>query len=290
MKIVQYQHAGGRAVGYLVGQDIAPLSQFGASFALEVRDLLAADSSVFQRVQRKAAKAASVDLIRLDDVKIIPPITGAGKIICLGLNYAEHAAETNWTRPSYPVVFLRANSSLIAHGDPIIRPRQSTALDFEGELVAVISKTARRVSRHNALEYVAGYSIFNDATIRDYQMRTPQWTVGKNFDGTGAFGPVIVTSDELPPGASGLSIETRLNSKVMQQDNTRQMIFDVPETIEILSECMTLEPGDLIVTGTPGGIGAARDPRVWMQPGDVVEVTIEGLGTLKNPIVAEQLL
>jgi 2-keto-4-pentenoate hydratase/2-oxohepta-3-ene-1,7-dioic acid hydratase in catechol pathway len=161
-------------------------------------------------------------------------------------------------------------------------------LDFEGELVAVIGRTARRVTRDKALDHVAGYSIFNDASVRDYQLRTPQWTVGKNFDASGAFGPDFVTSDELPAGAAGLEIETRLNGQVMQSANTREMIFGVAETIELLSACMTLEPGDVLVMGTPAGVGAARKPPVWMKPGDVVAVTIERIGTLSNPIVAEE--
>jgi 2-keto-4-pentenoate hydratase/2-oxohepta-3-ene-1,7-dioic acid hydratase in catechol pathway len=203
------------------------------------------------------------------------------------LNYEDHAAESKQKRPEYPVVFLRANTSLVAHGAPIVQPQVSTRLDYEGELVAVIGRTARQVRREDALDYVAGYSVFNDGSIRDYQLRTTQWTVGKNFDGSGAFGPDFVTSDELPAGAVGLSIETRLNGEVMQSANTRDMIFSVAETIELLSTCMTLEPGDVLVMGTPSGVGAARKPPVFMKPGDEVTVTIERVGSLTNPVVAE---
>lgn len=185
-------------------------------------------------------------------------------------------------------MFLRTNRSLVAHDEPIVRPLQSTSLDFEGELVAVIGRTARRVTRDKALDHVAGYSIFNDASVRDYQLRTSQWTVGKNFDGSGPFGPDFVISDELPAGAAGLAIETRLNGQIMQSANTRGMIFGVAETIELLSACMTLEAGDVLVMGTPAGVGAARKPPVWMKPGDRVEVAIERVGTLSNPIVEEK--
>ena len=169
----------------------------------------------------------------------------------------------------------------------IIRPKCSAKLDFEGELVAIIGRTARHVSRENALEYVAGYSIFNDATLRDYQGKSSQWTIGKNFDNTGAFGPVFVTADELPLGAAGLRLQTRLNGKIMQDANTNEFIFPIEDLIEKLSECMTLESGDIIVTGTPAGVGYVRRPPVYMKDGDVCEVEIEGIGVLSNPIVNE---
>jgi 2-keto-4-pentenoate hydratase/2-oxohepta-3-ene-1,7-dioic acid hydratase in catechol pathway len=249
---------------------------------------LALQSNGLEQIRRSLDRAGPVKVIAEADVRLLPPIANAGKVLCLGLNYEDHAAESKQARPDFPVVFLRTNTSLVAHGQAIIRPLQSGALDFEGELVAVMGRTARHVARDTALDYVAGYSIFNDASIRDYQMRTPQWTVGKNFDGSGAFGPDFVTSDELPAGAAELAIETRLNGQVMQSANTRDMIFGVAETIELLSACMTLDVGDVLVMGTPAGVGAARKPPVWMKPGDVVAVTIECIGTLSNPIVAEE--
>jgi 2-keto-4-pentenoate hydratase/2-oxohepta-3-ene-1,7-dioic acid hydratase in catechol pathway len=250
--------------------------------------LLALQSNALEQIGRALSRAGHVEVIADAAIRLLPPITNAGKVLCLGLNYEDHAAESKQARPDFPVVFLRSNTSLVSHGQPIVRPLQSPALDFEGELVAVIGRTARRVTRDKALDHVAGYSIFNDASVRDYQLRTPQWTVGKNFDASGAFGPDFVTSDELPAGAAGLEIETRLNGQVMQSANTREMIFGVAETIELLSACMTLEPGDVLVMGTPAGVGAARKPPVWMKPGDVVAVTIERIGTLSNPIVAEE--
>jgi acylpyruvate hydrolase len=189
--------------------------------------------------------------------------------------------------PDYPTLFARFPSSLIAHVEPIVRPRASEKLDYEGELVAVIGKGGRHIPRAAALSHICGYSIFNDGSIRDFQLRTPQWTVGKNFDNTGPFGPVFVSADELPPGAHGLKIETRLNGRVMQSATTADLIFDVATLVALISEAMTLEPGDFIITGTPAGVGAARKPPVFMKAGDICEVEIEGIGILRNPIVDE---
>ena len=164
------------------------------------------------------------------------------------------------------------------------RPPESSALDYEAELAVVIGRGGRRIQRDKALDHVAGYSLFNDATIRDFQLRTPQWTMGKNFDATGAFGPWLVTPDGVPPGARGLRVQGRLNGRVMQDSGTGQLIFGVAELIALISVAMSLEPGDVIITGTPGGVGAARKPPVFMQPGDVFEVEIEGMGVLSNPV------
>jgi acylpyruvate hydrolase len=217
----------------------------------------------------------------------LPPLVRPSKIICLGLNYTDHATESGLTPPSFPTLFARFPSSLIGHGAPIILPKCSTQLDYEGELVAVIGTGGKHISRDTALKHVAGYSIFNDGSIRDYQMKTPQWTAGKNFDNTGAFGPWFITEDELPPGCAGLSLQTRLNGQVMQNATTSDMVFDVAETISLLSSFLTLVAGDVLVMGTPAGIGLARKPPVFMKDGDVVEVEIEKLGILRNPIVAE---
>ncbi|WP_434106158.1 fumarylacetoacetate hydrolase family protein [Paraburkholderia caffeinilytica] len=223
--------------------------------------------------------------VALDKVLLLPPVREPGKIICLGLNYADHAKEGGFDIPAYPTIFARFASSLIGHGAPIVRPKVSTLLDYEAELVAIVGKGGRNIPKERALEHVAGYSIFNDASIRDYQLRTPQWTVGKNFDGTGAFGPCFVTADELPPGASGLKITARLNGEVVQRSSTDQLIFDVASIVALLSEAMTLESGDVIVTGTPSGVGHARSPALYMKAGDVCEVEIEQIGVLRNPVV-----
>jgi 2-keto-4-pentenoate hydratase/2-oxohepta-3-ene-1,7-dioic acid hydratase in catechol pathway len=184
-------------------------------------------------------------------------------------------------------VFARFSSSLIGHKAPLIRPRVSAQFDYEGELVAVIGRSGRRIPKAEALDHVVGYSIFNDASVRDYQLRTTQWTVGKNFDGTGAFGPWLVTPDELPPGASGLKLQTRLQGQVVQQASTADLIFDIAALVSLLSEAFTLEAGDVIVTGTPSGVGFARKPPLFMKAGDTCEVEIEGIGTLINPVVDE---
>jgi 2-keto-4-pentenoate hydratase/2-oxohepta-3-ene-1,7-dioic acid hydratase in catechol pathway len=221
------------------------------------------------------------------DLKMLPPAVSCGKIICLGLNYIDHAAEGGAKPPDYPMIFLRAATSLVGHNSAMIRPNCSEQFDYEAELVAFIGKKGRHISRADALSHVAGYSIFNDGSIRDYQWKTSQWTVGKNFDGTGGFGPEFVSAEEIPSGASGLSIQSRLNGHVMQDANTKDMVFGVAETIYLISECMTLDPGDILVMGTPGGVGAARKPPVFMKPGDVCEIEIASIGVLRNPIKLE---
>lgn len=222
--------------------------------------------------------------VDLDAAELLPPLPAPPKIICIGLNYADHSAESGFKVPDYPTVFGRFASSLIGHGAPIIRPRLSEQLDYEGEFVAVIGQGGRDIPKERALDHVVAYSLFNDASVRDYQFKAPQWTVGKNFDGTGAFGPWLVTADALPPGCTGLRLQTRLNGEVVQDASTDDLVFDVATLVSTLSEAFTLEPGDVIVTGTPSGVGLARKPPLWMKPGDVCEVELEGLGILSNPI------
>ena len=239
-----------------------------------------------------AAAAAILDSsaarVPLRKLSLAPAIPHPRKIICLGLNYFDHAKEGGRHKPEYPWLFFRGASSLIAHEQAAALPRISAQLDYEAELAVVIgSPVPRHVARADSLKHVFGYSCFNDFSVRDYQKKTPQWTIGKNFDGTGAFGPHVVTSDELPPGAAGLRIQGRLNGVAMQDASTEDMIFGVPETIALLSDCMTLEPGDVIVMGTPAGIGAARKPPVWLKDGDVFEVEIERIGVLTNTVRKE---
>ena len=233
------------------------------------------------------AIAAAGEAVDEASLTFLSPMVRPSKIICMGLNYRDHAEEAGLGIPEFPVLFARFPSSLIGHGAPIILPKVSSQLDWEAELVAVLSKGGKNIAEADALSHVAGYSAFNDASIRDYQMRTPQWTAGKNFDDTGAFGPWLVTPDELPAGAAGLKIECRVNGQVMQSSSTGKLIFDVARTISLLSSFMTLEAGDVLVMGTPGGIGLARNPPIFMKAGDVCEVEIEGIGLLRNPIVAE---
>jgi acylpyruvate hydrolase len=236
-----------------------------------------------------AAAAAKARLLDIETVRWQLPVPTPGKIICLGLNYAAHAEEGGNAPPEYPSFFMRGVSSLLAHESPLLRPRVSDKLDFEAELAVVIGRRARHLSVDEALSAVAGYTCFNDGTLRDYQRRSAQWTIGKNFDATGALGPCLVAANSLPPGASGLRIESRLNGQVMQSDNTENMIVSVAQALVLLSEVLTLEPGDIIAMGTPSGVGYARTPPVWMSPGDRIDIEIEGIGTLSNPIEQEQL-
>ncbi len=228
------------------------------------------------------------DVVDLGKVSILPPISKASKILCVGLNYVDHAAEGGMKVPDYPTVFARFNSSLIGHGAPLVCPKVSEQFDYEGEMVAVIGKGGRAISEADALSHVAGYSVFNDGSVRDYQLRTPQWTIGKNFDGTGAFGPAFVTADELPPGAAGLRIQTRLNGRVLQNASTDDLVFSVARLVSLISAAMTLEAGDVIVTGTPAGVGLGHKPPIFMKQGDVCEIEIEKIGLLSNPVVKEQ--
>jgi acylpyruvate hydrolase len=234
-----------------------------------------------------AAVLQKGSVIDFDQVRLLPPVTAPGKIICVGLNYVDHSIESGFVVPTYPTIFARFTSSLIGAGAPIIRPTVSTQLDYEGEMVAVIGKGGRHIAEADALDHVLGYSIFNDASVRDYQTKSPQWTVGKNFDSTGAFGPYLVTADELPPGGKGLHIETRLNGVVVQDASTDSMVFSVARLIAILSEAIMLSPGDIIVSGTPAGVGMARKPQLFMKHGDVCEVEIEGIGILRNKVEDE---
>jgi acylpyruvate hydrolase len=226
-------------------------------------------------------------VIDMRAVTLLPPVARPPKILCVGLNYNDHLDEVGLKRPDYPEIFARFATSLIGHGAAIARPPESDKLDYEAELAVVIGLGGRRIAKEAALNHVAGYSIFNDATLRDYQIRTPQWTVGKNFDRTGAFGPWLVTPDALPPGAKGLRIQGRLNGQTVQDSNTNFLIFDVATLIATLSTTMTLEPGDVIITGTPGGVGVSRNPKLFMRPGDVFEAEIEHIGTLSNPVADE---
>jgi 2-keto-4-pentenoate hydratase/2-oxohepta-3-ene-1,7-dioic acid hydratase in catechol pathway len=256
------------------------LTQRDTGFPGTLPELIAQGADLL-RAGRTLEQSPAIDL---SAVRLLPPVPVPPKILCVGLNYDDHLAESGLKKPAYPEIFARFATSLIAHQDSIRRPPESIALDYEAELAVVIGKPGRRIPKEQALDHVAGYSLFNDATVRDFQLRTPQWTMGKNFDGTGSFGPWLVTPDAVPPGASGLRIQGRLNGRVMQDSRTDLLIFDVAALIETISIAMSLERGDVIITGTPGGVGAARKPPVYMRPGDIFEVEIEGLGVLTNPV------
>jgi acylpyruvate hydrolase len=263
---------------------IRGLLETEASFPGRLESLIAGGRDALFAAAARLSQAPPIDP---KSVHWLPPLTAPGKIVCVGLNYVDHSLESGFTPPAYPTIFARFTSSLVGHGAPILRPTVSTQLDYEGEMVAVIGKGGRHIARSRALDHVIGYSIFNDASIRDFQTKSPQWTVGKNFDATGAFGPVLVTADEVPPGGKGLRIQTRLNGNTVQNATTDDMIFDVASLISILSEAITLDPGDIIVSGTPAGVGMARKPQLFMKHGDVCEVELEGIGSLRNPIEDE---
>jgi len=286
MKFTTYLRDGAPRLAVVDGDRIIDLHDADRDVPVDLR--LALKAGVDLHAAAQAALKSSSARQPLSAVKLAPPVPEPGKTICLGLNYFDHAKEGGRDKPDYPWFFFRGASSLIAHDDAGIVPSVSSKFDYEAELAVVIGrKVPRHVKEADALQYVFGYSCFNDMSVRDYQKRTPQWTIGKNFDGTGAFGPVLVTADELPPGATGLRIQGRLNGEVMQDANTSDMIFNVAETIALLAEVLTLEPGDVMVMGTPAGVGQARTPPVWMKAGDRYEVEIERVGTLVNPIVTE---
>ena len=223
----------------------------------------------------------------LDSVSYLPPIHDpAAKFLCVGVNYMPHIREMGRERPDHPVIFVRFANSLTGHLEPLVKPDLSEQFDFEGELAVVIGKRAHRVGRTDALAHVAGYSCFNDGSVRDYQRHGPQWTPGKNFHRSGSFGPWLVTADEVPD-PTALTLETRLNGDVVQHESVGELCFDIPALIEYITSWAVLEPGDVIVTGTPGGVGAGRKPPLWMRPGDSVEVDISGIGVLRNRIAAE---
>ena len=288
LRLAQFTRPGrpDRRLGVVLKETIIDLQLADPAMPDDLMQLIATNSlAQAAAIAAKAPEAARTDL---STVQLLPPIVRPGKIICLGLNYADHAAEGGNDRPAYPSFFMRGATSLIGHGQPLIRPRVSQKLDFEAELAVIIGRHARHLTPSDALDVVAGYACFNDGTLRDYQRRTAQWTIGKNFDGTGGFGPWFVPATDLPPGAAGLRIESRLNGKVMQRDNTKNMLFPVAETLSFITEAITLEPGDVVIMGTPAGVGYARTPAVWMQPGDRIEIEIEGIGVLSNTVVDEE--
>ena len=267
-------------------QEFVDLAATDATLPKSLLEIIATPGAMARAEQ--ATKSASAVVQSLKDVRFIPLIDRPSKIVCLGLNYADHAAEGGHARPEYPSFFMRGPSSMVGHLEPMIRPKASDKFDFEAELAFVVGKTGRNLTAANALEHVAGYSVFNDGSLRDYQRKSTQWTIGKNFDATGGFGPWLVTPDELPPAADGLRIQSRLNGQIMQDANTKSFLWGVVETLVLITECMTLEPGDVVITGTPAGVGYARKPPVFMKQGDTIEVEIEGVGLLSNPIVDEK--
>ncbi|MFK7994510.1 MAG: fumarylacetoacetate hydrolase family protein [Granulosicoccus sp.] len=250
-----------------------------------LQNVIEADN--WKELQALADRATDSDRISLDSIEYLVPIEKPGKILCLGLNYMEHVDEGIFEKQPFPTIFMRSSTSMVAHEQPVVRPRNSVTLDYEAELALIIGTRARHLTAENALDHIAGYTCSNDGSVREYQRHTIQWTMGKNFDNTGPIGPVFVTADELPPGAAGLNIMCRLNGETVQSSNTDMMMFPVVETLVYLTEGLTLEPGDIVLMGTPSGVGHARKPQLWMKDGDTVEVEIEQIGVLRNPVVDE---
>lgn len=279
MKLASYRHGGSSSYGAVTDQGVVDLGRrIGTRFA-DLRALLAGDG-LAQAQQAVAGAAADFPL---KDVQLLPVIPNPDKIICVGLNYEDHVVETGREKTENPALFVRFADSQVGADQPMLRPRESTHFDYEAEIAVIIGRGGRRIAAADAWGHVAGYSCYNDGSIRDWQRHTVQWTSGKNFHRTGAFGPWMVTADEIPPGAV-MTLTGRLNGQQVQRATTEQMIFKIPALIQYISAFTTLAPGDVIVSGTPGGVGAKRNPPLWMKPGDVVEIEIDRVGVLRNTI------
>jgi acylpyruvate hydrolase len=290
MKIVGFESNGELRLGVVDGDQVIDLKAADDNAPTDLTEWLARHDGDLKPLAELAKRAPAGARKPLKGLKYALPVATPAKIICLGLNYMEHVKEGRYADnvPKFPSVFMRCRTSLTPHESPIVRPLASDSLDYEAEMVVVIGRRAKHLKPENAYACIAGYSCFNEGSIREFQRRTTQWDMGKNFDRTGAFGPWMVTADDVPRGGKGLKIQTRLNGTVMQSDNTDNMMFPVAETLAYITHGMTLEPGDIIVTGTPSGVGSARNPPVWMRHGDVCEVEIEGIGVLRNPIEDEK--
>jgi 2-keto-4-pentenoate hydratase/2-oxohepta-3-ene-1,7-dioic acid hydratase in catechol pathway len=274
MKLVSFLHAGKPGFGRIDGEDVVDLS----SAALP--DLKAALEKGLQALPSSGPRLA------LSTVTLLPPIPNPDKIFCVGINYADHREETGRAASDYPTIFTRFADTQVGHGQRLIAPKASAKFDYEGELAVIIGKAGRAIAEADALNHVAGYACYNDGSIRDWQNHTSQFTPGKNFPGTGGFGPWMVTADEAPP-VSEMTVTTRLNGQVLQNASCSLLIFNVAQCIAYISAFTELRPGDVISTGTPGGVGAKRTPPLWMKAGDVAEVEISGVGTLRNAVVNE---
>jgi 2-keto-4-pentenoate hydratase/2-oxohepta-3-ene-1,7-dioic acid hydratase in catechol pathway len=283
MKLVSYERNGQASFGAVVGEDgVVDLRQaLGGRYA-DLQALIAADAvaTAATAAQGKAAE------FRLGDVTLLPVIPHPGKIWCCGLNYGEHVRETNREVTEQPTFFLRVADSQVGHDQPILCPPESTQVDYEAEIAVIIGRPGRRIAEADVAQHIAGYACYNDGSIRDWQKHTSQWVPGKNFWRTGGFGPWMVTADEIPFG-SVMRLQTVLNGQVLQDATTEMMIHSIAKQIAYVSTIAPLQPGDVIVTGTPGGVGARRSPPVWMTPGDVCEIVVDRIGTLRNPIAAE---
>jgi acylpyruvate hydrolase len=291
MKVVGFEAEGGLRLGIVEGDQVIDLQAVDSKIPTDLGAALAAGNGDMKSLGDIAKKAPASARRPLKGLKFGLPVARPGKILCLGLNYLDHVKEgpNRDNIPKFPTIFMRCLTSMVPHEQPIVRPKASEQLDFEAEMMLVVGKRAKHLTMANATSCVAGYSCSNEGSVREFQRKTTQWDMGKNFDRTGGFGPWMVTADELPDAGKGLKIESRLNGQVMQSDNTANMMFPVAEMLVYVTQGMTLEPGDIIFTGTPSGVGHARKPNpIWMKPGDVCEIEIEGIGVLRNPIEDEK--
>lgn len=282
MKIASFVYQNRSTYGVVDGDQVIDLESLKPHLGLDLKEAIARN----RLSELDVAALKDLPRVPLSEITFLPVIANPGKVLCIGINYATHVRETGRDMPTYPMIFTRFADSQTAHLQPIVRPTVSHKLDFEGELAVVIGKTARHVKQEDAPDYVAGYSCYNDGSVRDWQKHTIQFVPGKNFPATGGFGPWLVTSDEIGD-PQDLELTTRLNGEVMQHTRTSDMIFDVRKLIEYCTAFTELAPGDVIVSGTTGGVGAFREPPVWMKPGDIVEIEIERIGILRNSIVDE---
>lgn len=282
MKLLSYSHQGRPSWGALVGNRVLDLRAASQERAPTLRSALA-QFSIGDIEKLAASHSETIDVA---DIHWLPVIPDANKIFCIGLNYEEHRVEAKRDPTAQPTVFLRLAASQAAHDEPLLLPPESERFDYEGEIAVIIGKSGRRIDEASAWEHIAGYAPYNDGSIRDWQSHTTQWTPGKNFPATGGFGPWMTTRGEITDGQE-LTLITRLNGQVMQQATTAQLIFSIPHLIAYVSTFIPLEAGDVIVTGTPGGVGFKRTPPVFMRPGDMVEVEVSSVGTLVNTVAAE---
>jgi 2-keto-4-pentenoate hydratase/2-oxohepta-3-ene-1,7-dioic acid hydratase in catechol pathway len=284
MKLVSFEHGGNKSWGMVKDEIITDLGALSNGKVSSLREALAVGA-----LDELAARVGTDSSgIGLDAVKLLPVIPEPQKIFCVGLNYEAHRVEANRPKTGEPAIFVRTPTSQVGHGEPLVAPSESSTFDYEGELAIVIGKSGRRIAEADAWSHIAGYAAYNDGSIREWQQHTTQWTPGKNFDATAGFGPWLVTRDEIEDAAE-LSIVTRLNGVEMQRATTHMMIFNIPYLVSYISRFATLLPGDVIATGTPGGVGFKRSPPVFMRPGDVAEVEIERVGTLRNAVIHDPL-
>ena len=290
MRIVSFRIRDEEHLGIVDQAQVIDLHEIDNRLPRDASDWLKASDGDLTELSRIAARGTEKARRAISEIEFALPVLRPSKVLCLGLNYIKHVKEGRYADqiPDHPTVFLRCLSSLAPHNGQLLRPTASETFDYEAELALVVGRRCKNLTRENALDFVAGYTCANEGTIREFQRHTTQWDMGKNFDRTGAIGPWLVTADELPRGADGLKIECRLNGATMQSDSTSSMLFPIRDLLVYISQGITLEPGDIILTGTPSGVGHARKPPVWMRHGDICEVSVEGIGTLRNSIVDER--